>query len=240
MVSGEREVRGAVVTGGPGDLRVHHLEELLDQASDLLPHCQEFRARYLDVVVDEQDADTSAWRRDVALQDDLLHLYVFGEVGHDTAVKIGIARRTGGRLAALNAGNPRRLEFLYESFVPTPAGWSTNSTRFSSHGACATNGEWFNVRPLLGDGGDWGGLIDRALHGDIPGAAPSPVPAPVGEHGLLHVEGLPRALTACCTLRLAERGGRDGSRPQRLSTPHAAGRPVSRRCSRVAPSSGPL
>ena len=112
---------------GAVDLRVHDAGGIARRGRGAIAPRRAVRARYLDVVVDEHDSRESAWRSRGASKDDHLYLYVIGEAGLDTAVKIGMPgvgpagwpRSTPATLAGWTA-RPRR-QFERSSLVSMPA-----------------------------------------------------------------------------------------------------------------------
>lgn len=152
----------------------------------------------------EEAAETAATVRREDLADDAGVLYVIGEVGLSTPVKIGLAgsvKHAQKRLLTFATGNFRPLEAL--ASIPTEhARWVEHQL----HCALAPWGvknknatEWFDVRQLVTS--SWEDLIDRALTGKLDGAGPLPeVPSSPG-HRLDHVHGWPRHLRAVCSCR---------------------------------------
>lgn len=153
-------------------------------------------------VVAVQTAEGAVPVRREELGDDKGVIYVIGEVGLSTPVKIGLAvsaRHARRRLLTFATGNFRPMEAL--AVIPTEhARW----VEFKLHCALASwrvknknATEWFDVRQLVADG--WEDLFARALAGKLDGAGPLPeVPASPG-HQLDHVHGWPRHLRAVCT-----------------------------------------
>ena len=124
------------------------LEEIARRGRGAIAPRPAVRARYLDVVVDEHDSRESAWRSRAASKDDHLYLYVIGEAGLDTAVKIGIA-------GVRPAGWPR-------STPATLAGWSSATQapiERSSLVSMPAVARAADPLARLGDGGRRSGLV---------------------------------------------------------------------------------
>jgi hypothetical protein len=167
------------------------LEQLIDQGDDVLPHADELRARYVDVAMSQRVAKPSS-------KTNGQHVYVIGEVDGLPAVKIGVSDRPRSRLSDFATGNPRELEILHTEAMPN-ARWVEHQLHAAlAPWRLATNPEWYDIRQLV-VGGDWHGLIDRALAGLLPGAGPSAVPAGIPGHELVHVDGKVRAFRSSCT-----------------------------------------
>jgi len=160
------------------------------------------------VVVRTAEGAVPARRED--LGDDTGVIYVVGEVGLSTPVKIGLARparHAHKRMLTFATGNFRPLERLAEipfeharwieyrlHCVLTPWWVKNKNSR-----------EWFDVRHLVTDG--WEEFVARALPGNIPnaGALPEIPNGPV--HHLDHVHGRPRHLRAVCSCRWVSEEG---------------------------------
>src|SRR5690606_27454616 len=119
---------------------------------------------------------TAAVRRE-DLGDDMGVLYVIGEVGLSTPVKIGLAgsaKHAHKRILTFSTGNFRPMEAL--------AGISAEHARWVEHQLhCAlapwrvknkNATEWFDVRHLAAAG--WEELFARALAGKLDGAGALP------------------------------------------------------------------
>jgi hypothetical protein len=133
--------------------------------------------------------------------DDSGVIYVVGEIGLATPVKIGMAksqRHAHRRMLSFGTGNPRPLEMtvvevahcrwiefqLHHVLKPFWAG-NRNST------------EWFDVRSHMTT--SWSDFIVDALAGRIPGAGPLPLSRETAGHRLLHVHGVPRHMRSVCS-----------------------------------------
>jgi hypothetical protein len=153
-----------------------------------------------DVVAVRTAEGTVPARRD-DLGDDSGIIYVIGEVGLSTPVKVGLAvsaRHARKRLLTLSTGNFRPLEAL--AVIPTDhARW----IEFKLHRALApwsvknkNATEWFDVRHLVTRG--WEEFIERALAAKIADAGSVPEVPDGPAHHLDHVHGRPRHLRAVC------------------------------------------
>lgn len=136
------------------------------------------------------------------LGDDTGVIYVIGEVGLSTPVKIGLAEsepRAHQRRLTLSTGNFRPLEML--AVIPKQhARWIEHQLHcvFAPWNVPNPNSkEWFDVRHLVTDG--WHDLVDRALAGKLDGAGALPEVPSSPEHRLDHVHGWPRHLCAVCS-----------------------------------------
>jgi hypothetical protein len=169
------------------------LEEMLDQADGLIPYADELRERYLDVSVQH----VAAAKPTVAKRNGA-QLYVIGEIGGMPAVKIGVSDRPRSRLSDIAIGNPRELELIYAEPLANVRWVEHVLQHVLAPWRLPTNPEWFDVRHLVIDG-DWRAFVERALHGSLAGAAPSPAPDGIAGHELLHVDGRTRAFRSVCT-----------------------------------------
>lgn len=170
------------------------VEDLLEQAGPLIPYGDELRERYVDVSV--QHAAAAA--KPAASKRTGAQLYVIGEVDGLPAVKIGVSDRPRSRLSDIAIGNPRELELLYAEPLANVRWVEHVLQHVLEPWRLSTNGEWYDVRHLVVDG-DWRGFVERALHGALVGAAPSPAPDGVPGHELVHVDGKTRAFRSICT-----------------------------------------
>lgn len=172
-------------------------------AGDILPPPSRRRSPGVRrVAVEERTAATTPQVRREDLGDDTGVLYVIGEIGLSTPVKIGLAvsaRPARRRLLTFATGNFRPMEAL--AVIPTEhARW----IEYKVHCALApwrvknrNATEWFDVRQLVTGG--WEDFVARALVGRLDGAGPLPeVPGSPG-HQLDHVHGWPRHLRAVCS-----------------------------------------
>ncbi len=168
------------------------IEQLIDQSANVLPHGSAVRERYLDVSVATRVAKPPAQRAGGQ------HLYVIGEVDGLPAVKFGVSDRPRSRMSDIATGNPRELELLHTEAVPNARWVAHQLAEVLAPWRLDTNPEWFDVRHLVVTG-DWQGFVERALTGAIADAGPSPVPAGVPGHELLHVDGKVKAFKPVCT-----------------------------------------
>jgi hypothetical protein len=116
-------------------------------------------------------------------------LYVIGEEGLDTPVKIGISI---GSRAELQCGNWRPLEVLLRRPLAWPdlrwTEWRVHQALRRRRGEPWVLGEWFRVRPHAEALGSWDALIDAALANNVPGVEPAEPTFPmVGGHRVLSV-----------------------------------------------------
>src|SRR5262245_31818811 len=97
-------------------------------------------------------------------------LYIIGEEGFDTPVKIGISI---GSRAELQGGNWRALEVLLRRPIDWPdLRWTERRVHHAlrwGRGEPWVLGEWFRVRPHAEALGGWDELIDAALFDGVPG-----------------------------------------------------------------------
>ena len=132
------------------------------------------------------------------------HLYVLGEAEEpDGYVKVGLhygkAMKSGR--AGLSTGNWRTLVVLYHHRLPEEtARW----TEYVIHRHLApwhVRREWFDLRPVLANVGDWSTLLDRASNQDVPGATRFDIGS--AGHRLMRVQMLrwqpPKELIAECS-----------------------------------------
>lgn len=152
--------------------------------------------------VADETSETTALIGPDDLGDDTGVIYVIGEVGLSTPVKIGLAvsqRHARRRLLTFATGNFRPVEML--AVIPKQhARWIEHQL----HCALApwkvpnpNSTEWFDVRHLVTDG--WEAFVARALAGKLDGAGPLPELSGSPGHQLDHVHGWPRHLRAVCT-----------------------------------------
>lgn len=136
------------------------------------------------------------------LDDDSGFIYLIGEVGLSTPVKIGLARsalHAHKRMLTFATGNFRPLQRLAE--IPVKhARW----IEFRLHCVLSpwsvrnpNSREWFDVRHLVTDG--WEDLVARALAGNIPNAGSLPEIPDGPAHHLDYVHGRPTHLRAVCS-----------------------------------------
>jgi hypothetical protein len=132
------------------------------------------------------------------------HIYVLGELEEpDGYVKVGLhygkAMKSGR--AGLSTGNWRTLVVLHHHPLPAEtARWTEYLIHRHLH-RWHIRGEWFDLRPLLAQIGDWATLLDRAAMQGIPGGTRFTLGTP--EHSLDRVRMLrwqpPKELIAECS-----------------------------------------
>ena len=105
-----------------------------------------------------------------AMTEEQPYIYVVGEVGEQTPVKIGVtAKPPRQRLAAYQGANWREMEYLLRRPVPIER---MLVDEFLVHRALSPwwrKGEWYNVRHLAEQLGGWEQLVEAAIAGEVPG-----------------------------------------------------------------------
>ncbi len=114
------------------------------------------------------------------------YLYVVGEVGEQTPVKIGVTTKPPRqRLAAYQGANWREMEYLLCRPVPIER---MLVDEFLVHRALSPwwrTGEWFDVRNLAEQLGGWEQLVEAAIAGDVPGGERFELASADGDHRLV-------------------------------------------------------
>ncbi len=115
------------------------------------------------------------------------YLYVIGEVGEVSPVKIGWSRAAPAtRLGQHQVGTWRRLEYLHLEHVQASHVVAREFRVHLSLDAYWKGGEWFDVRRLAIrhlDG--WAGVISDAAADSLPGSPPNSLRSPDGRHELI-------------------------------------------------------
>src|SRR5687767_13781051 len=129
------------------------------------------------------------------------HLYVVGEVGQPTPVKIGVtAKPPRQRLAAFQSANWREMEYLLRRRVPIER---MLVDEFLVHRTLAPwwiTGEWFDVRPLAKQLGGWAQLVEAAIAGKVPGGEPFELASADRDHHLAGMKRVaPRTFEIACS-----------------------------------------
>ena len=141
------------------------------------------------------------------VETDTAYIYVVGEKEEpDGPVKIGFTNRrlTKSGRANLGAGNWRTLGLVASIQVPRAEvkwrEWLTHQNLRTIRG-CHVRGEWFQVRDVQTQFGEWKSFLDRAYRGDLPGCEPWRLG--VDECHLASMSrlttGMPRQFNATCS-----------------------------------------
>jgi hypothetical protein len=129
------------------------------------------------------------------------YIYVVGEVGRRTPVKIGVTvKPLRQRLAAYQGANWREVEYLLCREVPIE---TMLVDEFHVHHTLFpwwVTGEWYRVRPLADQLGGWDQLADAAIAGEVPGGDRFELVSADGHHRMASMTRVaPRTFEVSCS-----------------------------------------
>jgi hypothetical protein len=127
-------------------------------------------------------------------------IYVVGEVGELTPVKIGVtARPHRRRLAAYQGANWREMQYLFRRPVAIE---KMLVDEFLVHEALSPwwkTGGWYDVRPVADQLGGWKQLVDHAIAGNVPGGKRFEPTSTDGDHRLAGMKRVAHTFEISCS-----------------------------------------
>jgi hypothetical protein len=112
-------------------------------------------------------------------------IYVVGEVGEQTPVKIGVTTNPPlQRLAAFQGANWREMEYLFRRPVSIERMLVEEFLVHRSLDPWWKNGEWYEVREGAHRLGGWEQLVEAAIAGEVPGGERFELASVDGAHRL--------------------------------------------------------
>ncbi|HKY16639.1 MAG TPA: GIY-YIG nuclease family protein [Microthrixaceae bacterium] len=128
------------------------------------------------------------------------YIYVVGEVGEWTPVKIGVtAKPRRRRLAAYQTANWREVEYLLCRRVPIERMLVDEFLVHRTLSPWWKKGEWFDVRDVADQIGGWEQLVEAAIAGEVPGGERFDLVSADGDHRLVGMKRVARTFEISCS-----------------------------------------